>query len=291
MDHGPGPDFVCIGAQKAGTTWLYDNLAVQAGVWMPPEKELHYFNRVCPHEELIGVEARGRPPFIERYKPLLGNPSVATLRWLRRYHYEAYSTAWYYSLFPSELVGGCLAGDITPAYSTLDSRGVRYAQEILKPSCRVLLLIRNPVDRFWSGIKMLYRWKEGSVPVDAPDTLLRELESPSHRLRGDYPRMIRLWREFFGDRFSVFRYDRLVEDPAAFLSEVGDFLGIEVSSSHSQLTKRSNFDPRQRRMPEEVREILNGRYREDIEELEALVPGISRGWLEPGPTPGRLQAP
>ena len=61
MTYRPGPDFVCIGAQKAGTTWLFDNLEVQAGVWMPPEKELHYFNRVCPNEELVGVEARAHP--------------------------------------------------------------------------------------------------------------------------------------------------------------------------------------------------------------------------------------
>ncbi len=37
------PDFLCIGAQKAGTTWLYHNLAQHPGIWMPPLKELFYF--------------------------------------------------------------------------------------------------------------------------------------------------------------------------------------------------------------------------------------------------------
>ena len=280
MTYRPGPDFVCIGAQKAGTTWLFDNLEVQAGVWMPPEKELHYFNRVCPNEELVGVEARAIPPLRERYRALLDRPALATWHWLRHFYYGARSTAWYYALFPREMVGSRLAGDITPAYSTLDERGVSYARSVLKPSCKVLLLVRNPAERFWSGIKMLYRWREGSVPVDAPETLMRELEAPSNRLRGDYPRMVRLWRDAFGEGFRVFRYDELVKDPGGFLSDVGAFLGVEVDTGHPELTKRSNFDPAQKKMPAEVRTILNDRYRAEVAELEGLIPGITDGWSD-----------
>ncbi len=40
------PDFVGIGAQKAGTTWLYHNLRAHPEIWMPPRKEIHYFNRM-----------------------------------------------------------------------------------------------------------------------------------------------------------------------------------------------------------------------------------------------------
>jgi len=38
------PDFVGIGAQKAGTTWLGHNLQLHPEIWMPGIKELHYFN-------------------------------------------------------------------------------------------------------------------------------------------------------------------------------------------------------------------------------------------------------
>ena len=38
------PDFVGIGAQKAGTTWLGHNLQLHPEIWMPKIKELHYFN-------------------------------------------------------------------------------------------------------------------------------------------------------------------------------------------------------------------------------------------------------
>jgi hypothetical protein len=38
------PDFLCIGAQKAGTTTLHGLLQEHPGVHMPPEKEIHYFS-------------------------------------------------------------------------------------------------------------------------------------------------------------------------------------------------------------------------------------------------------
>ena len=40
------PDFLCIGAQKAGTGWLYEQLREHPDFWMPPLKELHYFDRL-----------------------------------------------------------------------------------------------------------------------------------------------------------------------------------------------------------------------------------------------------
>lgn len=42
---GRVPDFLGIGAQKAGTTWIHAQLARHPGVWLPPEKELHFWNR------------------------------------------------------------------------------------------------------------------------------------------------------------------------------------------------------------------------------------------------------
>ena len=50
------PDFLGIGAQKAGTSWLHANLKTHPGVFVPVPKELHFFDR--RFEE--GWEAYGR---------------------------------------------------------------------------------------------------------------------------------------------------------------------------------------------------------------------------------------
>ena len=47
------PDFLGIGAQKAGTTWLHTNLRPHPQIWMPPIKELHYLDK-------------GRSPLVKR---------------------------------------------------------------------------------------------------------------------------------------------------------------------------------------------------------------------------------
>ena len=40
------PDFLCVGAQKAGTSWLYRQLEPHPDFWMPPVKELHYLDNL-----------------------------------------------------------------------------------------------------------------------------------------------------------------------------------------------------------------------------------------------------
>jgi len=44
------PTFVCIGAQKAATTWLYGQLRQHPEVFLPRVKELNYFYRDLPLE-------------------------------------------------------------------------------------------------------------------------------------------------------------------------------------------------------------------------------------------------
>jgi len=47
------PYFLGIGAQKAGTTWLYENLSVNSSVYFP-KKEVHFFNRPSELSKGIG---------------------------------------------------------------------------------------------------------------------------------------------------------------------------------------------------------------------------------------------
>src|SRR6201987_4886933 len=43
---GARPDFLCVGAHKSGTTWLYQQLDSHPDFWMPPVKELHYLDQL-----------------------------------------------------------------------------------------------------------------------------------------------------------------------------------------------------------------------------------------------------
>lgn len=42
---GRFPDFLGVGAQKAGTTWIHAQLAGHPGLFLPAQKEVHFWNR------------------------------------------------------------------------------------------------------------------------------------------------------------------------------------------------------------------------------------------------------
>ncbi|CAN0584770.1 unnamed protein product, partial [Laminaria digitata] len=53
------PDFICIGAQKAATTWLYQSLKARPDIFLPVIKELHYFSQLhAQHPHIYGPTHR-----------------------------------------------------------------------------------------------------------------------------------------------------------------------------------------------------------------------------------------
>ena len=108
------PDFVGIGAQRSGTSWWYAGIEAQPQVVRVPKrrKELHYFNR-----------------FWEGVVP----PDMAS-------QYE--------SMFPRP--PGSLAGEWTPRY-LYDYWSIPLLREAA-PETRLLVLLRDPVARYRSGL-------------------------------------------------------------------------------------------------------------------------------------------
>jgi len=172
------------------------------------------------------------------------------------------------------------SGDITPGYSTLDARGVAFARKVLPNHCKTFIILRNPIERAWSAIKMNYRWKKENIQQVDLTMLSREMHMDSHYLRTDYPRMIKLWGEYFADNFKIFLYDDLREDPADFLSRIEKYIGINKFIDPKILTAKSNADKKTISMPSGVRKFLLYEYTEIIHNLESCLPGIKKRWLD-----------
>jgi hypothetical protein len=105
------PDFVCIGAMKAGTTSLYGYLNEHPQIEMPPVKELDYF--------------------------------VEELNWPR-------GQDWYEAQF-ARVPEGSLTGDISPNYSKHPHfGGVPKRMARVVPEARLIYVMRDPVARMRS---------------------------------------------------------------------------------------------------------------------------------------------
>jgi len=164
------PDFLGIGAQKAGTTWLWAQLKQRSDVWMPERKEIHYFDRHIPEpnylaEKRLTARLFGREPQHRAWRQMMwadfrqswGKRDLHSLRWQAQFYFGRIDDDWYHSLFPQD--ENLLCGEITPAYSILPEENVAQIARSL-PNLKILLLLRNPIERAWSQVR--FDWTRGA---------------------------------------------------------------------------------------------------------------------------------
>lgn len=265
------PDFLCIGAQKAGTTWLYDQLNLDSRFELPAYKELHFFDyaeKALPNDftrtnsDNIWVKRR-----VALHEKLISNEiPTKDLEWHLKYIYlpreltESRIKDYCRLLFPSDKI----SGDITPAYSLLSKKTIRLIRNIL-PDIKVLFFMRNPIDRDWSMCKMYFRNRLKKNPLDSNNVDLVKQVLTRNSQRNNYLRIIRKWKSEFGSSFKYFFYDDLKRDSALFLNSVYDFLEIDIDDI-SVSRNRSNAS-RTNEFPKHFKEILRQKHIDDIKVL------------------------
>lgn len=227
----PLPDFLCIGAQKAGTTWLYRNLRAHPGLWLPYEKELHYFDeklKLAPPDAGghagAGVRTDGR--WMRQLLKQLrrGDFSRHAVRWQTRYFLGRRSDAWYASLFVPGM--DRLTGEITPGYATLGTERVAHVRRVT-PYAKIIFFMRNPVERAWSHASMEVSAGHGGAG-DVAQCLEAHFDSDGSRQRTDYLHTLDVWQTSFPpDQIFVGFLEDVTFHPEALLGRLCSFLGVE----------------------------------------------------------------
>lgn len=221
------PDFLGIGAQKAGTTWLSQMLAQRPDIWTPPFKEVQFFNHryVEEHRKWLPWHFKRAKLNIQKRWDARGEEMPEAMRqYLNRVTREPmFSNHWYKTVF-APAPEGTKTIDITPEYSTLPEEGVDFIAKFL-PEAKFIYIIRHPVDRAISQLKMnLMRAKR--QPAALEDWLV-EVEDPVLVDRGDYKSYVPRWNAHFGpDRLLYLPFGMIAKDPVGFLRKVEDFLGL-----------------------------------------------------------------
>ena len=284
-----GPNFLCIGAEKAGTTWLYDNLRHHPEIWLPPPpfKELHYFDDRVPNRKLLQFGRFDHGSIFRRYSPILRSPTRETARWLWNFnHHHSDSMHWYRSLFS---MTDKTCGDITPAYSTLDERGVEYARAVVGDRCRIILILRDPVARSWSAVKMLYRYKGINIEEADVSSIINNMQFTYNVLSSGYTRIINTWRKYFDiESFKILYFDDLKSDNATFLKDVCHYIGVNSGGwSPPKLNISSNKDRKRIEMPPALLSSFSQFYLPELEELSQMIGGHSVSWLRKAETAAR----
>jgi hypothetical protein len=270
------PDFLCIGAQKAGTKWLYDQLAAHPATWMPLVKELHYFDRrFRPERMQAALEGRKR----RRNRPL-DDRDRAFLEHAVTYVGDTVDFVWYRQLFAPK--GDHVSGDITPAYSILSGDMVAAINRGL-PGIKIVFLVRDPIQRLWSQLAMGIRGRSGAVGTSLDDLpALREIIiSPLFAGRSFPALTARTWRQEFGhERVFIGFFDDLQERPAWLRARIFEFVGIAPDDATAQLAVDHNpkagvWKPE---MTSAIRETLTDHFRDELHRCADELGGPARNW-------------
>ncbi len=240
--HPPrAPDFLCVGTQRAGTTWLFHCLDRAPAYAMPPAKELDVFRQGPAAAQVVAAQRKLFLAVLHRELQTPA-PDLATLRWHARFTLDApRDRDWFHRLFAH--AGPRCTGDVSPNHFGLDAAGIARAAE-WAPGARILILLRDPLDRALSQLAFMRR--KGWWGPELGDARL--FAGLSQGLSGgfsDYAGALARWEAAFPGRVGVFFLDAAAADPRAFLGQVGAFLGapIDTAAVGALVDQRPNAAP------------------------------------------------
>jgi hypothetical protein len=217
------PDFLVIGGRRCGSTLLHNILSAHSEVYVPTRRKEVHY-------------------FDQ--------------------HFER-GVDWYLEFFPngSQSVSYSAIGEVTPDYLAHPLVPERIGQ--LLPDCRIVVVLRNPVDRTLSAWRYAYRsYNEQRSFADYVE------QEPSAVGDSLYHRHLSVYTARF-KAVHVMIYEELVQDPRAQLARLADFLDLSHSWSEPEtlLGARVNSGdpPRFRRGFAFARSVGKWLMRQDID--------------------------
>ncbi len=192
------PDFFIVGAPKSGTTSLYSHLLQHPDILMPGTKEPHFFyNERNPTEPVLGEKD------LSQY-----------LRLFRKFPENA------------------LAGEASTSY--LYSPTAAYEIRSLRREAKIMMILRNPVERAYS--QYWNETRDGRESLTFEQALEAEPERVRQRLWlglyytgcGRYAEQLRRYlKAFEREAVRVYLFEDLTRDTEEVCRDAFDFLGVD----------------------------------------------------------------
>jgi Sulfotransferase family len=285
------PDFFVIGACRAGTSALFAVLYRHPQVFMPYVKEPHFF---LTSEERIETLDREMRHDLSRWKftPSVPDPFQYMRLFCRAQTYQ-------------------VAGESSTGYLASSSAAQRIHASL--PQAKIVAILREPVERAHAHYWFKVLWDFDRSPTF--EELLAAEAASGRQLPLDcfnhgryHAHLSRYYDLFPEDQLRVYLYEEWRDSPQEMLLDLCGFLGIDAELLLPVQTKNVTYAPRSRwlrrcvlsrRFPgleqldrrynlvrpppirEETRQQLLGRYRPDIEQLQALIGRDLSHWLDP----------
>jgi len=204
----PMPNFLIIGAAKAGTTAVYAYLSQHPQVFMSEWKEPSFF------------ALEGNPTPFAGPRDAIGERQRT--RDLRGYQ----------DLFRG-VTDQRAIGEASTLYLFTDQAAAKIQHHL--PNVRLVAILRSPVERAFSAYRYLRRDKREPLPtfeeaLAAEEARLRANWEPiwAYRAGGQYYGQVKRYFELFSrDQIAIYLYEDFERRPLAIMRELFEFLGVD----------------------------------------------------------------
>ncbi|WP_129677430.1 sulfotransferase [Candidatus Chloroploca sp. Khr17] len=300
------PDFIVLGAQKAGTTALRHVLAQHPQIYLPDFPEPAFF-----------AFEGGAPAFIGPQSPRSRFGLIPSI--------NAY-TALFAKASPQQVMG-----DISSHYSYCWPERTAICMHHYIPDARLIAILRHPADRAYSAFNMMRQkglepLADFAAALAAEHTPARSRWTPDFHYRRNglyYAHLASYFRLFGAQQIRIFLYEEWTARPSWVLAEICRFLGVaeppplDVNQRHRESLRPRSMTAlrvlhRGRRVIEPLRDIMPGwlrarlhawlwvrpatmvpavrsdlttSYAADIHMLEGLIQRDLGHWLADDPSP------
>lgn len=286
-------DFICIFAPRSGTTWLWEMLRRHPEIWVPPRKELHFFDASYRYAaprfmagrslagRLFGLQAHNldfKRRFAGDLARAIATGDAGAVRWLVQFYLGTYTDDDYLRLFRAQ--PGRLNGEITPSYGILDVDDIRRVHRVA-PKAKIVLLLRDPVDRAWSALKYRRLRRGATENLERLDEVIPRLESRGQLARGDYRSAIDRWHSVYpADAFVYAFYDDISARPDAMLRELVTALGVRNTTFDFGAGRQGRVNPSSAgHIPPEIERYLARQHLPMLHAIADLGPRVQE-WIE-----------
>jgi hypothetical protein len=233
------PDFILIGETKCGTTSMYNYL-----------KE---------HPKVLETFGNG-----EDYDPTYASKE---LRFFDKFYNRGWD--WYFSCFPETKKDEC-TGEATPMYMYRTLIAKRIKERL--PDVKLIVMLRNPVDRLISNFQHNYKWVPGwkEQYPDIKTYFYGCMDKDYYQIeKSIYYYSLQRWFEHFPkSQFCIVRSEDMYENPAKAYYQVTRFLNLPDKDLKDYPVYRANIynhiDP-------DFRKELEGFYHPYTQRLEQLI--------------------
>ena len=259
------PNFIILGAAKAGTTALYHYLIQHPEIGMSLVKETNY---LALKDEPLDFRGPGDAESIN--------------------HFSVTAEAEWHDQF-AHCRGKKAVGEAAPLY-LYSPRAVAEIKATV-PDAKLIAILRNPVERAYSAFLHLIRDQRETTPDFLeglrlePERIADHWEHIWHYVAmGKYAEQIARYHEAFPrHQLKVYIYRDFRKDPDAILEDIFRFLDVDPTIKVDQSVRYNVSIHPERRPPLDpaARQFIVDAVRDDVARLETMLDRDLSYWLRP----------